>query len=116
MHTTSETCAGKIVPFTEKSLEKCREKQALRQQQKKSKFRHIVLPEVANGLDGYHTQCFRLFTAIKPRKTLGDINQNENGTYKIPNGFFIIINQYVIILYNICRKDHGSKRPSAIGQ
>lgn len=71
---------GKIKVFTAETLGKCWETQRIREQfknTKKSKFDAITLPNVVDGVSGYHPQCYKYFqSSIKrtPAKT-------ETGTF-----------------------------------
>lgn len=57
----------KIIPFTEESLQNCHEKKSIRDEQKKkaSKFDKINLPEIADGIVGYHSLCYRCYCSVK---------------------------------------------------
>lgn len=64
----------KIIPFTQATLKRCREKQNLRKtnQKKASRFDHIELPESPDGY-GYHASCNRYFnSSVKPPKNTDD--------------------------------------------
>lgn len=63
-----DTRTGKLIPFTEKTLERCKEEQKLRKPLlKDSKFNRIILPEVAVVVAAYHSKCFKYFNAIKEK-------------------------------------------------
>lgn len=80
LHTDSGDCREKIVPFTEHTLNLCKDKQQLRLQRvKQSKYNAIVLPPSADGYVGYHQQCYRRFISIKPLQNISDPNPNLTG-------------------------------------
>lgn len=69
-----------ITPFTENSLKICKEKRHLRiSMYKKSKYNSIVLPEKVDGINGYHSRCYRYFTSIKI-STPKEPNEGHEGT------------------------------------
>lgn len=83
LHVQGDKSTGKLIPFTEKTLTRCKETQKLRQTlYKESKFNSIVLPAAANGEAAYHAKCLKYFNAVKPAKAL-DQKQNMNGIVSI---------------------------------
>lgn len=60
-----------IKPFTIETLQKCYEKKDIRDKERKrtSKYDKIILPELANGIDGYHPTCYRYYCSIKSKST-----------------------------------------------
>lgn len=67
LHITDGICKEKIIPFNDETLSKCQNKQNLRLSRignKKSKYYDIKLPEAADGFLGYHSSCYRYFTAV----------------------------------------------------
>lgn len=56
---------GKINPFTESTLNKCRIALKIRQEYK-LKYCDVILPsEVSSNKEGYHRQCYANFTSLK---------------------------------------------------
>lgn len=56
--------------FTEKLLENCRLKKAIRDgmKTKASKFDSIVLPDRIDEISGYHSTCYKCFCAVNEKK------------------------------------------------
>lgn len=69
LHTGIESSNEQIKPFTTETLQKCTLKKQIRDSEQKrgSKYDKIVLPEIANGVDGYHPSCYRYFCSIKSK-------------------------------------------------
>ncbi|XP_015172762.1 PREDICTED: uncharacterized protein LOC107064526 [Polistes dominula] len=57
---------GKLTTFKEKTLCKCKEVLKIRQENKLIN-NNVVIPEELNEFYGYHTDCYKRFTALPPK-------------------------------------------------
>ncbi|KAF5277292.1 hypothetical protein FQA39_LY18493 [Lamprigera yunnana] len=81
-----EKDAGKINPFTESTLNKCRIALKIRQEYK-LKYCDVILPsEVSSNKEGYHRQCYANLTSIKKqyKQNLSAISLESPSTSDIP--------------------------------
>lgn len=75
----------KLLTFTEKTLNKCKESLAIRQTHS-LKFSSITIPDVPNCDTRYHTSCYRAFNAIMNKykcseiKNVPSVSHHENKT------------------------------------
>lgn len=68
----------KIIAFTDKKLQICIEKKAIRDSKKKkdSKYDQIVLPTQIDGVSGYHAKCFKYYRSITDANPPRDAEPN----------------------------------------
>lgn len=67
---------GKIVRFTQKTLDKANQSLTRRKQMRDSKYSKLYLPnEISENIEGYHTPCYRSLTALP---TLSDAPQSSS--------------------------------------
>lgn len=79
MHITSENDAesGSVILFKETTLQKCHDVYAARSKMN-SKWSKVVLPKVLDDINGYHSLCYRRFTAVESSKFLEELNVNDD--------------------------------------
>lgn len=73
--------SGIIKLFTEKSLEKCSKVLQIRKLNN-YKFSDVNLPNTVDKFSGYHSACYRAFTAVAKNIIVPSIAENdESGKY-----------------------------------
>jgi hypothetical protein len=99
LHIGKETGSEKVKLFTVQMLENCREKSLVYKFREKSEYATIIIPASADNNTGYHSSCYRKFTAVSAKELKAakekqgsldeqsvssagsNINQTESGNY-----------------------------------
>ncbi|XP_063977427.1 uncharacterized protein LOC135162657 [Diachasmimorpha longicaudata] len=70
--------------FTERSLQRCKEVLQIRKDNQ-LKFKDVILPTFVNNTDGYHTKCYKYFTALTRgyRQGTESVNDKQPPTLEI---------------------------------
>jgi phosphorylcholine metabolism protein LicD len=64
-----------VKKFTVEMLEKCREKSVVYKFRNKSTYSDIVIPDVVNENTGYHTACYKKYTAVGTKEVQSAIEK-----------------------------------------
>jgi hypothetical protein len=100
LHIGKETGSEKVKLFTVQMLENCREKSLVYKFREKSEYATIIIPESADNNTGYHSSCYRKFTAVSAKELKAAL---EIGKVPLTNNLFhllalILIKQNQVII------------------